>query len=72
MEATDMGKMALFVRSVLWDLGIPQCSATVLYEDNDAATSMANAQKPKYPQDPTYCLFQNRMQQDFLTIFGLL
>ena len=46
MEATDMGKMALFVRSVMWDLGIPQCSATVLYEDNDAAIAMANAQKP--------------------------
>ena len=46
MEATDIGKMALFVRSVLWDMGIPQCSATVLYEDNDAAMSMANAQKP--------------------------
>lgn len=46
MEATEMGKMVLFVRSILWDLGIPQCSATVLYEDNDAATAMANAQKP--------------------------
>ena len=46
MEATDFGKMTLFVRSVMWDLGIPQCAATVLYEDNDAATAMANAQKP--------------------------
>ena len=42
MEATDMEKMALFVRSIRWDLGIPQCSATVLYEDNDVATTMAN------------------------------
>ena len=41
-----MGKMALFVRSILWDLGIPQCSAMMLYEDNDAATAMANSQKP--------------------------
>ena len=46
MQANDMGKMALYVRSILWDLGIPQCSSTVLYEDNDAATAMANAQKP--------------------------
>ncbi len=30
----------------MWDLGVPQCSATVLYEDNDTATAMANAQKP--------------------------
>ena len=46
MEANDIGKMALFVRSIMWDLGIPQCASTVLYEDNDAATAMANAQKP--------------------------
>ena len=45
MEAADMGKMALYVRSIMWDLGIPQCSATVLYEDNDAAIAMANAWK---------------------------
>ncbi len=30
MEATDFGKMTLFVRSIMWDLGIPQCLATVL------------------------------------------
>eukprot|EP00804_Cyclotella_cryptica_P028571 CCRYP_015826-RB/>CCRYP_015826-RB protein AED:0.60 eAED:0.35 QI:0/-1/0/1/-1/0/1/0/168 len=38
--------MILFIRSILWDLGIPQQAATVLYEDNDACTAMANAQKP--------------------------
>eukprot|EP00804_Cyclotella_cryptica_P008933 CCRYP_012043-RA/>CCRYP_012043-RA protein AED:0.49 eAED:0.39 QI:0/-1/0/1/-1/0/1/0/172 len=38
--------MILFIRSILWDLGIPQEAATVLYEDNDACTAMANAQKP--------------------------
>ncbi len=38
--------MILFVRSVLWDLGVPQEAATILYEDNDACTAMANAQKP--------------------------
>ena len=30
----------------MWDLGIPQDAATILYEDNDACTVMANAQKP--------------------------
>ena len=30
----------------MWDLGIPQQAASILYEDNDAATAMANAQKP--------------------------
>jgi hypothetical protein len=46
MTAYFTGKMILFVRSVLWDLGIPQAAATSLYEDNDACTAMANAQKP--------------------------
>ena len=46
MEAADAGKLILYVRSVMWDLGIPQCSATIAYEDNDACTAMANSQKP--------------------------
>ena len=36
----------LYVRSVLWDLGVPQHAASVMYEDNDACTAMAMAQKP--------------------------
>ena len=40
MATYDTGKMILFVRSVLWDLGIPQEAAT------DACTAMGNAQKP--------------------------
>jgi hypothetical protein len=39
-------KMILFVRSILWDLHIPQEAATVLYEDNNDCTAMGNAQKP--------------------------
>jgi hypothetical protein len=38
--------MILFVRSVLWDLNIPQEAATLLYEDNNACTAMGNEQKP--------------------------
>ncbi|KAL7474253.1 hypothetical protein ACHAW6_000235 [Cyclotella cf. meneghiniana] len=38
--------MILFIRSIPWDLGIPQQAATVVYEDNDECTAMANAQKP--------------------------
>jgi hypothetical protein len=33
MAATDVGHMCLFVRSILWDLDIPQEAATVAYED---------------------------------------
>jgi hypothetical protein len=39
-------KMLLFIRSILWDLGISQHTGTVIYKDNDAATAMTNAQKP--------------------------
>ena len=46
MTACDVGRMCLFVRSILWDLDIPQEAATVAYEDNDGCTAMANAQKP--------------------------
>ncbi len=46
MAAYDTGKMILFVRSVLWDLHVPQEAATILYEDNAGCTAMGNAQKP--------------------------
>jgi hypothetical protein len=45
MAAYDTGKMILFVRSILWDLDVPQEAATLLYEDNDGYTAMGNAQK---------------------------
>ena len=46
MAACDTGKTILYVRSILWDLQIPQEAATLLYEDNDGCTAMGNAQKP--------------------------
>eukprot|EP00804_Cyclotella_cryptica_P013123 CCRYP_002393-RA/>CCRYP_002393-RA protein AED:0.39 eAED:0.38 QI:0/0/0/1/1/1/3/0/907 len=46
METDDAGRMSLYIRSFLWDLRIPQEAATILYEDNDGATAMANAGKP--------------------------
>jgi hypothetical protein len=44
--ACDAGKMILFFRSILHDLGIEQEQATILYEDNTGALLMANAQQP--------------------------
>jgi hypothetical protein len=38
--------MLLYLRSILWDLNVPQEAASWLYEDNNACTAMANAQKP--------------------------
>jgi hypothetical protein len=46
MAACDAGRMCLFIRSILWDLDIPQEAATTVYEDNNGCTSMGNAQKP--------------------------
>eukprot|EP00804_Cyclotella_cryptica_P010142 CCRYP_018497-RA/>CCRYP_018497-RA protein AED:0.41 eAED:0.40 QI:0/0/0/1/0/0/5/0/765 len=46
METDGAGRMSLYIRSFLWDLRIPQEAATILYEDNDGATAMANAGKP--------------------------
>jgi hypothetical protein len=46
MAACDVSRMCLFVQSILWDLNIPQEAATIVYEDNDGCTSMANSQKP--------------------------
>ena len=46
MAACDVGRMCLFIRSILWDLDIPQEAATIAYEDNNGCTAMGNAQKP--------------------------
>ena len=46
MEAAVMGRIYLYCRSVMWDLGVPYCAATIAYEDNDACAMMTQAQKP--------------------------
>jgi hypothetical protein len=46
MAACNVGRMSLFIRSILRDLDIPQEAATIAYEDNDGCTAMGNAQKP--------------------------
>jgi hypothetical protein len=38
--------MAKFLRWILIELGLPQSTATRLYENNDAAVVMANAKRP--------------------------
>ncbi len=45
MAAYKLGKMLLYKCSILWDLNVPQEAGSWLYEDNDACTAMANAQK---------------------------
>ena len=42
----EAGKLALYLRSLLNDLGIGKNDATTLYEDNAAAIAMGNASRP--------------------------
>ena len=44
--ASDSGKVALYIRSILGDIGLPQDQATPMYEDNNGALLMANAGQP--------------------------
>ncbi len=37
---------APLVRSILWDLDVPQEAATIAYEDNNGCAAMGNGQKP--------------------------
>jgi deoxyuridine 5'-triphosphate nucleotidohydrolase len=44
--AADAAKYILYLRTLLEEIGLSQHDATVLYEDNQGALLMANAQKP--------------------------
>lgn len=46
IAAAEAGKQILYLRSILEQIGIPQQQATTLYQDNQGALLMANAQKP--------------------------
>jgi hypothetical protein len=46
LAASDAAKMALYIRSILDELGVPQEHATLIYEDNEGALHMANASQP--------------------------
>jgi hypothetical protein len=71
MGASDFGKVILYCRSILWDLGVPQDAATLLYEDNDACTAMANAQKPTTRtrhMDIKYNVLCEWVERDLITL----
>jgi hypothetical protein len=46
LAASDAGKMALYLRSVMDELNIPQDLATIIYEDNRSALLMSPAAQP--------------------------
>ncbi len=71
MAAYELGKMLLYVRSILWDLNVPQEAASRLYEDNDACTAMANAQKPTSctrHMDSHYHVLCEWVEQDLIVL----
>ena len=46
VAACEAGKYILYLRSLLQEIGLRQEDATILYEDNQGALLMANAQRP--------------------------
>lgn len=71
VRAYDGGRMSLFLRSVLYDLDIPQDAATILYEDNDGATAMANAGKPTPRSrhiDTKFYILQDWVERDLVIL----
>lgn len=71
MAACEAGKMLLYIRSILWDLGVPQQAASIIYEDNDACTAMANAQKPTSRtrhMDIRYFALSDWVEQDLMKL----
>ncbi len=46
MGTSDFGWLVMFIWSILWDIGVPQEAAFILYEDNNACIEMAMSQKP--------------------------
>ena len=69
--AAEAGKYILYVRSILEQLGIPQNEATTLYEDNQGALLMANAQQPtkrtRHMDIKTFVL-QHWVEQDLIRL----
>ena len=46
MAACEAGKTILYLRTILEEMGVEQTEATILFEDNQGALLMANAQQP--------------------------
>ena len=71
MQAADCGKLIIYIRSIMWDLGIPQAEETIVYEDNDAARHMANAQKPTTRtrhMDIKYHVLAEQVERDLIIL----
>ena len=69
--AADAGRMALCIRSILGDVGIPQQDATVIFEDNQGTVLVANAgQSTKHTRhiDIKTFAIQDWVEQDLILL----
>jgi hypothetical protein len=46
LAASDYGRLALFIRAVMTELGQSQLQATTIYEDNDACIKVSDSSAP--------------------------
>jgi deoxyuridine 5'-triphosphate nucleotidohydrolase len=69
--AAEAAKYILYIRSILDQIGLPQNHATILYEDNQGALLMANAQQPtkrtRHMDIKTFAI-QEWVERDLLTL----
>ena len=71
VAACEAGKYILYLRSLLDEIGISQEAATILYEDNQGALLMANAQRPTRRTrhlDLKYFGLQEWVQRDLIIL----
>lgn len=65
------GKMLLYLRSILEDLGIEQLNATSVYEDNQGCLQMVNTQQPtkrmRHVDTKQYCIL-DWVETDLLNV----
>jgi len=72
--ACEAAKQILFFQSLLDDLAIQQTAATILYEDNNGALMMANAQQPTRRtrhMDIKKFAIQQWVEQDLLLLHSI-
>ena len=69
--AAEAGKMILYLRSILYELGFEQHLPTVLFEDNQGALHMANSGQPTKRtrhMDIKYFALQNWCETDLIKL----
>jgi hypothetical protein len=69
--ATEAGKYILHLRTILQEIGLLQEDATVLFEDNQGALLMANAQRPTKRtrhMDIKHFIIQDWVAEDLLCL----